>query len=37
MDKQMEKQILELVESNDFIKAVEKSEVRKSNFIIYLN
>jgi hypothetical protein len=33
----MENQILELVESNDFIKALENSEVRKSNFIIYLN
>jgi|LakMenEpi03Aug12_release.lakeMendotaPanAssembly.Ray.scaffolds.fasta_scaffold4576017_1 hypothetical protein len=33
----MEKQILELVESNDFTKAVEKSEVRKSNFIIHIN
>ena len=33
MDKQMEKQILELIESNDFIEAVEKSEVRKSNLL----
>jgi hypothetical protein len=33
----MEQEILQLVESNDFIKAVEKSEVGKLNFIINLN
>jgi hypothetical protein len=32
----MEEEILELEESNDFINAIEKSEVGKSNFIIHI-
>ena len=31
MDYQIEKQILDLMESNDYIKAIEKSEVNESD------
>jgi hypothetical protein len=31
MDNQIEKQILDLMESNDYIKAIEKSEVNESD------